>query len=201
MNDHPGIDRASPEALIDALREEIGELEGIDDDSVPELPAGVLALLAQTDAQPRLAAALDDLIAADDPISDELAARIRTGTKSIQADQGTTLRFLEQIVTHARAGRDLLVSDIASHISASDDVIVDIEQGRAAFDRLEERQVAEWIDFLDINLDSAVDALRRSLASPATAYGGDSHTADRADDFVRGVEEILRSGTDTAPPA
>lgn len=200
MNDHPDTD-GTTEALIDSLRAEITELEGVDDNDVAELPVGIRNLLARVPAEPRIAATLDDLIATDDPISNGLAMRIRTGAESIRIEQGTNLRFLEQIVTHARAGRDLPVSDVASHISAHDDLVSDIERGRAAFNRLQEEQVAEWIGYLEIDLDAAVEALRRSLAAPASAYGGDNYDADQADEFVGGVEAILRRNADAVPPS
>lgn len=193
MSDHQGITDTGTDALVNALREEIVGLEDADETGAPELPSDLRALLALAQIEPRIITAVDDLLAMDEPLSEDLSSRLLTGVAAIQAADGTGLRYLEQVVSHSRGRKDLTVSAVANHLHVTEGAIVDVERGRTAFDALDKRTVADWIRLLGLNVDVALDALRRSLASPATAYGGDTYSAETAEDYVRGVETILRA--------
>ena len=195
-HDHPGVDDTSAARLVDALRNEIAELEDkVTEDEDVSLPEDILPLVRGAPVPAKIAAAVDEILAEVDPISPEFAERLQARLAPVLAERGSGIVFLEQVTTYERERRQLSVGQVAEALGTSLDVIADIETGRAAFDHLGAQQVAEWIRFLELDIDKAVEALRRSMTSPATSYSGDPRDRKKhANDFVNEVRLLLCQG-------
>jgi hypothetical protein len=198
MREHPDKAMAGdPTELLARLRQEIVELES---DSEPEfegpvgLPSGLVALLGQVPVNATVMAAVDTAIADVDPIGEGLAIKVRTALAEVLADRGLSDEFLEQMVLRERVRQGRTTADVAAEIKASADEVREMERGEMPLDTKSAEQIAAWIRFLELELDDAVNALRRSLLSPAKQYSGDARTLRRdAERFLNSVRSILES--------
>lgn len=206
MRDDPDNAMAGdPTDLLARLRREIVELES-DFDSDPELegpvdlPSGLVALLGQVPVNAAVMAAVDTAIADVDPISEGLAIKVRTALAEVLVDRGLNDEFLEQMVLRERVRQGRTTADVAAEIKASADEVREIERGEMPLDTKSAEQIAAWIRFLELELDDAVNALTRSLLSPAKQYSGDARTLRReAERLVNEVRSILESQTSQDP--
>lgn len=197
-NEHAGA-----EDLIAALRAEIEELdrdvEHLDDESEVTLPDGLRELLATVVVSPRIAAAVDEIVANVDPIPSSLADALRTQAREAREVLGGGYVFLEQKASLARTRKSLTVDELAEAVGAEADVIHAVERGKSTFSRLDAETVAKWIEILELDFADAVEALDRSLRSPAMSYAGDPDEYGRkANEFVEKVKSILEGKPDNA---
>lgn len=194
-DDRPDMDETVAARLVDALRAEIVDLEFESDVEDAPLPAGILALLRDAPVPSKIAAAVDEVVSNVEPVSDSLAARLRAELALAQAERGTGIEFLEQAASHERLRRGVTLEQLAAKIGVDADVAAKVEEGRTAFDSLEDQQVADWIRFLELDLEDAVAALEHSLNAPASSYAGDMREHKKTvNDFVERVRRILEAG-------
>lgn len=189
-DDRPESDDTGAARLVEALRSEIVDLE---DEVVEEdvaLPAGILSLLREAPIPTKIAAAVDEVLTEVEPIDPAFAQRLQASLAAVLTERGSGIVYLEQATAHERQRRQLEIGEISEILRAPVDVLSAIEAGRAPFDELTAEQVADWIRFLELDMDEALDALRRSLAAPATAYSGDPR--DRKEQASRFVDHVRR---------
>lgn len=187
---------AAAEDLIAMLRAEIEEIDrdvdGLDDEPEVTLPEGLKALLASAPVTPKIAAAVDEIVANVEPISGGLADALRAQAREAREVLGAGYVFLEQKATLARTRKSLAVEDIAAAIDVDANTVQAVERGSSAFDRLTATAVAKWIKLLELDVSDAVQALGRSLRSPAMSYAGDPDEHNRkANEFVEKVKQLL----------
>jgi hypothetical protein len=109
---------------------------------------------------------------------------------------------LEVLLFKARRDRELDADQLALEISIDGATLRRIERGQHAIDNEHAERIAAWIRSLDINRETAVDALRRSLGRPVgePSYAGqtDLRLTESQEEFVRNVEAALSVATDEA---
>lgn len=195
-NEHAGA-----EDLIAALRTEIEELdrdvEHLDDEPEVTLPEGLRGLLATVVVSPKIAAAVDEIVANVDPIPNSLADALRAQAREARDVLGGGYVFLEQKVSLARTRKSITVDQLAGAVGVEADVIQAVERGKSTFDHLDAEAVAKWIEALELDITDAVQALDRSLRSPAMSYAGDPDEYGRkANEFVEKVKRLLEGQPD-----
>jgi hypothetical protein len=95
------------------------------------------------------------------------------------------------MAAHERKLRQLSVNDVAPHVRSEPETIAALESRQAGIaEELREQQVADWIQFLELDLDDAIAALGYSLHAPASSYAGD--VRDRRKQAVAFVKEVRR---------
>ena len=180
--------------LIDALREEIGAEDTPTETDEPAAPEGLVSLLAWVDVPANVAAALDDLLVEDDTIGGAFHARLTSIVREEISRRASRPAFLEQMLRAERERRSIDVAALAERIETAADKIEAVELADRPLRDLTQSEIAAWVDELDLDLDSAMDALEASLLRPASAYRGDDDQLNRRDveAFVNAVR--LRIG-------
>lgn len=181
--------------LIDVLREEIrAEDTSTDTDTdEPAAPDGLVRLLEHADVPANVAVALDDLLVEDDTMSGALHARLTSMVRDEISRRASRPVFLEQMLREKREGQSIDVAALAERISTTADTIEAVELADRPLRDLKESEIAAWVDELDLELDSAMDALEASLLRPASAYRGDDDRLNRRDveAFVNAVRRRI----------
>lgn len=180
--------------LIDALREEIRAEDTSSDTQEPAAPAGLVKLLARADVPINVAVALDDLLVEEDTISGAFHARLTSIVRDEISRRASRPAFLEQMLRGERERQAIEVGALAERINTAVDTIEAVELADRPLRDLKESEIAAWVDELDLELDSAMEALAASLLRPASAYRGDDDRLNRRDveAFVNAVR--LRIG-------
>jgi hypothetical protein len=177
--------------LIDSLRAEMLEAGRTDEVEVV-LPPPVLKLFLEAPTDALVASAIDDLLVDEEVIDDDLYFRLTSRLRDHSERRWSMPKYLEQIVVASREERSSSIDDVASSVGANPVILEAIEEASARFDELTEDQVAAWIQFLELDLDTAAAALELSLSKPAVAYQGDGlKHRDHARQFASRVRDLV----------
>ena len=179
--------------LIDALREEIRAEDTSTDTDEPAAPDRLVRLLARADIPANVAVALDDLLVENDTISGAFHARLTSIVRDEISRRASRPGFLEQMLRAERERQSIDVAALAERINTAADTIEAVELADRPLRDMTESEIAAWVDELDLELDSAMEALKASLLRPASAYRGDDDRPNRRDveAFVNAVRRRI----------
>jgi hypothetical protein len=146
---------------------------------------------------PRAALLIDALMASHEPAPSDARTRLIGAVDGRMAERRTRLGFVQPLLkaSRATAGRD--PQDVANAIEIAPDELLALEDGSRLLAEGDEMLVARWINELETDDGTALEALRRSMRSAlpqsgAAAYAGASEAPGRsADEFVARVAKLL----------
>lgn len=210
MSDYP----QHPSDVLDALQQELGEIDrDLENGAAPGPEASeeelrLVSVLANESRFSRVSGeVVDDLLADEDSIDPQLRRRLTSTVDRVLGERRLLDGALEPLLVWKRESMSLDHSQIAERLRSvvPSDVepppaerLAQAESGLVRFDELADGEmgrvlVADWIRTLDLDGETAVAALERSLPELAGAAfgGGDAARRTNAEQFVRGVAERL----------
>jgi transcriptional regulator with XRE-family HTH domain len=189
---HPE-DGESMFGVIASLRE---ELLTLDDSEILEAPSALLSHAVSQLApslNPSAAAAVDELMSVDEPISTDLRSRLLGPVDEILTRYRVRAGLLETMLKARRQAVGMTQADLAQTVGIDENVVRRLEDGELRLEDVEgeDETIARWIHALEQDDGQAVEALRRSVMTTAREYGG--HPAEHAEEFVKKVAVQLEA--------